>query len=302
VGLSLTLPAGLSKKWSQPYPKTFAEEFTLELYEFAASAAYKVNDFLSLAGGLRGIYSKASVKSNGTISGDYGGVQASRAMDGDTTEFGYNLAATVRPTQNSNFSVTYRSKVDLGLKGDADLRTSANFAGATTYQGSGAVTVPLPAVLALAGSYTFGEQLTVELEYDRTYWSAYEMLDFEYPTSLGNPFLIAAFDSPKAKNWKDTNCWRLGVEYDLKNGFVLMAGFALDENPIPDSTLGFDLPDSDARLYSMGLRYQANDQVEVGIAYLYDDKESRNATNNGVSGTFDNTAAHLVAVGFSYKL
>jgi long-chain fatty acid transport protein len=163
------------------------------------------------------------------------------------------------------------------------------------------VSVPLPAVLAVAGSYTFVNQLTVELEYDRTFWSEYETLDFTYPVPLNNPFLTGAFDLPKAKDWDDSDTWRISVSYDI-NAFTLMAGFAIDENPIPDSTLGFDLPDSDAKLYSLGLRYQVNADIDLGIAYLYDDKDSRSAVNDMVSGTFDDGGAHLVTVGFSYKL
>ncbi len=81
-----------------------------------------------------------------------------------------------------------------------------------------------------------------------------------------------------------------------------MAGFALDENPIPDSTLGFDLPDSDATLYSVGFRYRINEDLDVGMAYLYDDKESRDVVNEYLNGVFDDAGAHLVTVGLSYKL
>jgi len=51
-----------------------------------------------------------------------------------------------------------------------------------------------------------------------------------------------------------------------------------------------------------------NKDLEMGVAYLYDDKESRNVTNLsvanplGVNGSFDDAAAHLVTVGLSYKL
>lgn len=301
VGLSLDAPAGLSKQWDQPYPRTFAEEFSLKVLEANPTISYKTCDMFSLAVGIRGIYADATVSSAGLISRDHGGVKASRNMDGDTWEWGYNLAATVRPMDNINLAVTYRSKVDLDLEGDAFLLTSASFAGSPLYQGEGAVTVPLPAVLAIAGSYTFFDQLTVELEYDRTFWSEYETLDFVYPTSLGNPFLTGAFDLPKAKDWDDSDSWRISVSYDI-NAFTLMAGFAVDENPIPDSTLGFDLPDSDAKLYSMGLRYRINADFDLGIAYLYDDKDSRSAVNEMVNGTFDDAGAHLVTVGFSYKL
>ncbi len=301
AGLSLDAPAGLSKKWSQRYPKTFAQEFSMTVLEANPSVSYRVNDMISFAVGIRGLYADATVKSSGMISAEYGGVTASRDMDGDTWEWGYNLAATLRPVENMNLAVTYRSNVDLELEGDASLSTSASFAGPATYNGDGKVEIPVPAVLAIAGSYTFFDQLTVELEYDRTYWSEYETLDFIYPTSLANPFLNGAFDAPKAKNWEDTDAWRISVSYTM-DAFTFMAGFAIDENPVPDSTLSFDLPDSDAKLYSVGFRYQVNDDLELGMAYLYDDKESRTVVNEHVNGTFDDAAAHLVTFGLSYKM
>ena len=158
----------------------------------------------------------------------------------------------------------------------------------------------------MAVSYTFFDQLTVELGYDRTYWSDYKNLDFTYPISLGNPVMIRAFDAAKPKNWSNTDAWRLSVSYDLKNNFILMAGFAIDKNPVPDSTLGFELPDSDALLYSVGLRYKVSKDLELGAAYLYDDKGSRSVNNllagGAVNGTFNDAAAHLVTVGLTYKL
>lgn len=302
LALSLDAPAGLSKKWSQPFPRTFAEEFSLTVLEANPSIAYKISDRFSVAAGIRGIYADATVSSAGMISRSFGGVTAKRHMDGDTWEWGYNLAATYRPIENMNVAVTYRSNVDLKLEGDASLATSASFAGSPTYTGDGEVEIPLPAVLAIAGSYTFFDKLTVELEYDRTYWSEYETLDFKYPTSLNNMFLTAAFDAPKAKNWEDTDAWRIGVSYEINPSFTVMAGFALDENPIPDHTLGFDLPDSDAKLYSLGMRYTVNDNIDIGMAYLYDDKDSRSVSNDAINGTFDGAGAHLITVGLSYKL
>jgi len=300
VGLSLDTPAGLSKKWSQPFPKTFAQEFTLKVFEINPTASYKINDMFSVAVGVRAIYSDATVKSSGTISRDYG-VTASRDMDGNTWECGYNLAATFRPMDNINLALTYRSKVDLDLDGDADLSTSASFAGNPTYQGSGQVTIPLPAELAVAGSYTFFDRLTFEMEYDRTFWSKYEELDFIYPTSLGNSFLTSAFDTPVSKDWEDSNAWRFSVSYDI-SAFTLMAGFAIDKNPIPDATLNFDLPDSDAYLYSVGWRYRISDKLDAGFAFLYDDKDSRTVVNDTIDGTFDDAGAYLITLGLSYKM
>ena len=295
IGISLAYPSGLSKQWSQLYPRTFAEEFTLKSYELGTSASYTFNDIFSVAAGLRAVYADAKVRSAGQIAP---GITASRYMDGDTWEWGYNLAFSARPAKEMNLSVTYRSNVDLDLEGDVQLATSA---GPGTYNGNGAVSVPMPAVLGLAGSYTFADQFTVELTYERVYWSEYDQLDFSYPVSLGNPVLIGAFDLPKDKNWDDSDTYRIGLTYDTRKSFILMAGFAYDETPVPDSTLGFDLPDSDSYIYSLGLRYQATDQLEIGIGYLYVDKDERSAVNSIVNGEFTDSGAHVTTIGVSYK-
>ncbi|NOQ47395.1 MAG: porin [Desulfobulbaceae bacterium] len=296
VGLSFTYPGGLSRQWEQPYPRTFAEEFTLKTIELNPSLSYKFCNMFSAAAGVRGVYADGKVRSMGMTPT---GVGLNRYMEGDTWEAGYNLALTARPVDNMNLAVTYRSKIDLDLEGDARLSITT---GPGAYDGDGAVSTPLPAVLAIAGSYTFFDQLTVELEYDRTYWSEYESLDFTYPTSLGNPVLTAYFDNPVPKNWDDSDTWRIGVSYDMKNSFTLMAGFAVDDNPVPDSALSFDLPESDAKAYSLGLRYQASEDLEIGIAYLYCDKEDRSAANSVVDGRFEDSGAHLVTFGIAYKL
>lgn len=77
----------------------------------------------------------------------------------------------------------------------------------------------------------------------------------------------------------------------------LMAGFGIDKNPIPDDRLGFELPDSDAKIYSLGARYKINSRHEVGAAFLVSDKEDRTTS----VGTFSHTQAHLLTFGYTYR-
>ena len=295
AGFSFTAPGGLSKRWQDPFPRTFAEEFTLKIFEFNPTVSYKISDKVAIGAGARAVFVDGKVKSAGQVAP---GVTAARDMEGDTWEAGYNLALTVRPVERLNLSVTYRSEVDLEVEGDATLRTSA---GPGFYSGDTGVEIPLPAILAVAASYAFTDQLTVELEYDRTFWSDYEYLDFTYPAPLANPVLFMAFDSAKDKHWEDSDALRLSAEYDLQNRFTLMAGIAYDETPAPESTVGFELPDSDAIIYSFGVRYQATDAMQLGVGYLYDHKKSRSVNNGTVHGTFDESAAHLLTVGLAYS-
>jgi long-chain fatty acid transport protein len=293
-GFSITEPYGLAKRWDDPFPQTFAQEFELKVIEFNPTAAYRFNDFISIAGGIRFLYNDATVKSSGVVTPT--GLTASRDLEGDTTEWGYNLALSIRPNQKSNISVTYRSNIDLDFDGDATLSTNLFNTSVST---GASVTVPAPAVLAVAGAYTF-DRLTVELEWDRTFWSEYETLDFQYDTTLTNPVLAAAFGQPIPKDWKDTNAFRIGLTYQLNKTVALMGGFAYDENPVPDDTLGFELPDSDAWLYSLGARFTLSPNMQLAVGALYDYKETRSVENDVVDGEFKDSAAFLLTTGFSY--
>ncbi len=297
-GLSLVYPYGLSKRWEAPYPHMSSEEFTLKTYELNPNLSYQVSDTFSVAAGARAIYSEGKVKSTDTL-GTLG--LARRDLEGSATDYGYNLAATYKPVRNLSLAATYRSKVNLEIEGDATL----GIGGATVYNNRYAeVMVPAPAVLTVAAAYTFAAT-TVEFTYDKTYWSAYDKLDFNYDVSLLtiHPTLYALFDAPGTKNWSNTDAFRLGLTHKLNTRWTVMAGFAIDKNPIPDETLGFELPDSDAKIYSIGARCQITDTLQVGAAYLYDDKENRTVASSAPkpNGTFDNSAAHLLNIGLQYR-
>jgi long-chain fatty acid transport protein len=300
-GISMVVPAGLTKRWETTFQKASAEEFSLKVVEINPSMSYKVSENFAVGAGLRLIYSEGVVKSdsNGT-----GALVAKRDMEGDTIEFGYNLAMTYRPTPDINVAVTYRSNVDLKEEGEAELFVNAIDPLENFYEGKASVTVPLPAALNISVSKTWYEGYTVEFNYERTYWSTYETLDFEYATTL------PAFDAPIAKNWKDTNTFRLGLTVKMNEKFTAMYGFAIDETPVPVDHIGFELPDSDAKIYSVGFRYQQTPSLSWGAAVLYDDKEEltlkegghedqKNLLNKG--GKFTDGGAILATVGLSYK-
>ena len=314
-GFALVFPAGLSKRWDDAFPRTFANEFSMTVAEANPTVSYRLSDMFSMALGFRAVYGEATVRSDGNIvavpAGGLGGglpsspeqTFISRDMDGDTTEYGYNLALSAKPTEKLTLAATYRSEIDLDLEGSGTLFTSSSSTGlfpAGLFQGSGSVSTPLPAVLALAASYTF-DKSTLEFAYDRTFWSANDEQDFSFPTSLGHPVLIAAFDTPIVKDWDDVDAFRLGYTYLWDDRLTLMAGFGIDGNPVPDESLSFDLPDSDAWYSSIGFRYKWREQWSFGAAYLYARKEDRTVSNNFLNGEFSGAASHCLSLAAAYR-
>lgn len=287
IGLSIITPAGLSKRWSNPAAKATAEEFTLKTVEVNPSFAVPISDNVSFGAGLRIVRSDGVVKSNAAP------IPVSRDLSGDSVDLGYNLALNYRPQPNISLAATYRSKINLNIDGDADL----NFYG-TLYSGPASVTIPLPAALNLAAAYTFETGTTVEAVYERTYWSAYKSLDFDYG-GTPNP-ATAFFGAPKPKNWENTNTYRLGITQKIEQ-WTAMAGIAYDETPVPETTLGYELPDADALIVSLGGRYKVDEHWDIGVSGLVDMKKDRSVHNSSINGEFSNARAYLVTAGIGYR-
>jgi len=194
--------------------------------------------------------------------------------------------------------MTYRSNIDLNEEGDANL-----YLFGVGKQYSANVSVPLPAALNLSVAKTWEDKYTVELNYERTYWSAYKELDFNYGSEI-QPVLVAPFDDPKDKKWQDTNTFRVGVTAKVTPSVTLMAGYAKDESPINKKYISYELADSDANLYSLGVRVQHNKNLSYGLAYLHDEKDAfslaAGENKNGIIGKFSEGGADLITVGMGY--
>lgn len=305
-GLSVVTPAGLTKRWEHPLPASTAQKFSLKTVEINPSAAYKFNEQFSAALGLRAIYSDGVVRS--TLAPPLGPT-ASREMNGDSWDYGYNLALLFKPADTLDLAMTYRSNIDLSVEGDATLNVDAGWAGSppvvtgtiVPYNGFASVSVPVPATLAIAAAWDITPQTTIELVIERNYWSEYEQLDFNYGAKV-HPLVDAVFGAPLAKNYKDANAFRLGLTHKYSKQWTAMAGYAYDETPVPEGTLGYELPDSDAHIFSVGGRYKMSDDMSIGAALLYDYKQSRTVNNGSIAGEFSNASALLATLGIEVAL
>jgi long-chain fatty acid transport protein len=302
-GLSITVPAGLSKKWDDPVPELGAKEFTLKTVELNPNIAYKINNNVGIAVGIR------ALRSEGTANAFNAGLY-SMYLNGDSIDFGWNAAASYQnDTRDTKLAITYRSKIDMTLNGDgsgyyskyllthnpSDLNTLISF------NTNGKVKIPLPAALNLAFAKTFNKT-TLEFVFERTFWSDYKELDFNFNDQI----VEAIFGNPKQKNWKDANSYRFGLTHKCNKKLTAMVGFTYDETPVPDNTIDFSLPDSDKQIFSGGFKYKMDDRMTLGFSALYAKQKERSATvklatGNTATGTFKKGGAFLMAFGMNYS-
>ncbi len=308
-GLSITYPAGLSKRWDDIIPEAGAKEFTLKTIEINPSIAKKINDNLGIAFGVRfvkseGIANLLGLKSNGD--GTYTPLY-SEYLNGRSFDKGWNAAISYRLNNSTKFAITYRSKINLSLSGNASGYYSLALLGKPStsvivFNTKGKVTVPLPAVLNIALAKTFNKT-TIEFVLDRTYWSSYKKLDFDFK----DPAVNKIFGTPKDKDWRDENSYRIGITHQCNKKLTAMLGYAYDKTPIPDSTIDFSLPDSDKHIFSGGIKYKYDDRLTFGFSMLYTKQKNRDAkiydniSKKYVYGRFEKGGAYLFAFGMNYS-
>jgi len=298
-GVSLILPAGMSMDWEPAYPKATAKRFLLKIFELNPSVAYKFSDQFSVAVGARALYSTGEAQNEINMPL----LSTSRDLEGDSVDFGYNVALSYRPTDDLAFAATYRSKVNLTIKGDAKIKARYYNGFEQIYDGAASIDLPMPASFTLGAAYKYRD-FTFLAAYDRIFWSALKSLDFNYPSAVPFP---EAYDAPLVQNYKDTSTYRLGMAWQMKENLRLMAGFAYDEKAIPDEYLSFNLPDTAARVYSFGANYKVSDSLEIQGAFLYQDRLKSEASSRGssylntVDGYFDRSTSILTNLAFRFK-
>jgi len=285
-GFSFVVPGGLTKRWTDSPAVDKAEEFSLTVIELNPTISYKINNQLAIAYGFRILHSEGIVKSTSS---------ASRDLEGNSWDFGCNLALSYKPTSNLDLAITYRSNVDLTEEGNAKLHIGS----AKVYDGGASVEVPIPAVIDLAMAYTFSTQTTVEFVYERALWSSYEDLDFDYKSEIPS-ILKKPMDDPIAKDWEDINIYRLGITQKMQD-YTLMAGAVYSQTPVSEQRVSYELPDSDSLSVSMGGRYEIDKSLDIGISMLYSIRDERTVKNDEIDGTFSNSNILLVSFGAGYK-
>ena len=297
-GLALAVPAAVGISWEDPETAFTGKRFKLQVVELNPTVAYRINDKLAIALGARGVYSK------GKIASDFGRF-GYREIQGDGLNYGYNVALTYRPIEELSFAVTYRSKVNLELKGSTD----ADLIGGLNYHGKTKVEIPLPAQLVLATGYKFSD-FTLLLAFERTYWSKFKDYDFEFADKTavhtGSRLFKAFMDDPVVKNAKDTNTYRIGLAYDVNEKLRLMAGFSYDEDITSSEHTGLELPNTTSQAYSFGANYKFTPNLELGLGYLYQHRDKKRATgiktgSGSMSGEFDTSGVQIVATTFKYS-
>jgi len=326
IGVNSIYP--LAKSWDNSSAfRNQIENLAIKPINFQPTAAYRFDSMnLAVAAGLDITHTlvtlqKSAYTSSITGGAPYGAFELGEmGVDGTATDVGWNAGLLWKPRNDLSFGAAYRSEITLHIKGDANflattpaglgalgidyttLATSAVPFTRTRVTSSASTTITLPDSLSLAVAWKPTEKLTLEFDAERTGWSSYDKLEIAFDSSSK---LNVFNNKPSPKNWKDVWAYKAGGQYAVNKNLDLRAGYAYDTNPIPNSTLGPELPDSDRHNVTMGAGIH-NDTVALDCAYMWVhwvDRTSSNQDQNaltGQNGTFKSDA-HLIAANITVK-
>lgn len=312
-GLGINSFHPLAKRWDTGSAfRDSIQSISIKPVNIQPTVAYRFDDLnLAVAGGVDVTYAQISMQKavyNAGLGGDLG----SLGVDGDAVGYGYNAGVLWKPTPAVSFALAYRSKIKLGVDGDAnylglitptDLPSpySAIFpARGTTVKSAASADITLPDALTLGVAWKPIEELTLEFDAERTGWSSYDKLDVKFAnTTVPGVYANVLNNKPDPKNWKDVWAYRFGAQYAVTPKMDLRAGYAFDKNPAPESTLSPELPDADRHNFSIGSGLH-NEYGAIDLAYMWVHWVDRTVDNLKETGTFKSDA-HLFAISLTHK-
>ncbi len=272
-GLGINVPFGLSVTYDDNWVGRYhAVDSELKTLNINPSVAFKASEKLSLGFGVN-VQTAEVILSNVIDFGalilepqQHDGFVYIRGDNGDNLSYGWNAGLLYALSDSTRFGVAYRSEIDHKIKGDADFTVpgSVSFVTSTGLFMDSKVSadVTFPQTLSLSAYHSY-DALAVMADITWTGWSAFDELRIKYD----NP---AQPDSVTTEEWNDTFRYALGINYRTAPQWLMRAGIAYDESPVPNAQRRTPrIPDNDRLWLSLGAGYQAGKTLSVDFGYSH---------------------------------
>lgn len=297
TGSYLGLGLDFGSDWGGRYFVTEAELLTI-MTEF--NLGYRVNEKLSIGGGVNVIYSALDQKmawSNNPVFIPGSRPDGTIKLDDSDTAFGFNLGMMYEFSPQTRLGLVYRAEVDIEFE-DA-LSTS----GLTGLPGQllGDVKVDIDMTLPQAISLSLFHQLDSQ-------WALLGSLGWQDWSEFGKTDLIMSGSTQTVdRNFDDTWNVALGAHYQYSNDWKLMAGISYDSSPVSKKDRTIDLPLDRQVRYAFGAQYQYSKTMTISAAYEFMDAGKAKVEQSGLprqgtlNGEFDDNYLHIININASWK-
>lgn len=267
AGLGIGAPFGLVTEYDNPWlGGAQAIKFDIKTVNLNPSLAYRINDKISVGGGLS--YQKMKVEYIRQATVTSAALAATTAtLSADNDAWGWNVGALFTLSPTTKVGVSYRSSIKHDLKGDLSVSGPAAGASAALTTGAAKADVELPETFILSVAQTLNDKWEMLGDVSWTGWSSIPKVDIVRTSGALNGVTVQTLDTKFRDTWR----FALGTNYRLNEQVKLKFGIAYDQSPVQsDQHRLVSLPDSNRTWLSTGaqIKVTKDSMVDLGAAYL----------------------------------
>jgi len=290
LGFGVSAPFGLANDyhdgWFGRYDST---ETKLTTIDVSPTVAWKAAEWLSIGGGLNFQYADAELKS-----AVFAGTEGTSKLTGKDLTMGYNVGFQLKPLEDTEIGVHYRSSIHHDLDG----RIQVSGSGGADFNIKGGAELNLPDIATFGIAQNFMDKWRVMGQATWFGWNNFQ--EIRAKSDAG------ATISNTTQNYQATWAFAVGLEYDWKEDWTLRAGYQHDSTPTTDEYRTSRTPDGDRNWFSVGATHTLAPNLDLDLAATYINiaDETIGVTRNGgaavVNANTDGSVG-IVALGLTYK-
>ena len=261
LGLAITAPFGNSVDYGNQWSGRYVNIKTAALsMDFNPNLSYRVNDWLSVGGGVSLQYFRLGLSSGIPQSLIFGtGPDSSYDLAATNWNWGWNLGVLVKPWDGARLGFTYRSDIDHKLKGVLRLAPQTSpLLGLSTAPGT--ADIHLPATYTASITQDISRELSLFSDVQYTAWHRFSDVTLVAPPNPQFAFI---------ENYRDSWMVSVGGNYAFNDVWSLRGGFGFDESPVTDLYRDTGVPDDNRYMIGIGPRIRLNDTMLLDVGYAH---------------------------------
>lgn len=263
VGLGVYAPFGGNIDWSQNSDlSTAGTQGKLTYLSINPVVGLKLAPGLSIGGGVTVNYVKMEFE-QGLVDPPSPRNVNFYHFSGNGCSVGYNLGALWKPIDQISFGATFRSAATVDLNGHSEFEESASSVQDTSLPAQMSLTFPIVAVVGV--SYRPTSKWNLEFDANYTDWASFGTTTINQQGSF--PLGVSP-DVPVTLDWQASWAYEFGVTRYFSKGWHVSAGYAFNQNSVPNTSFTPLATDLDRHFFSVGIGRDSK-RFDFDVAYQF---------------------------------
>jgi len=276
LGVALNVPFGLTTNWDAGWVGRFHSlKSELKTININPSIAFKVNDMISIGGGIsyqmadaeltQSVNYSAAAAAAGVLGAVGVGSEGVVTIKGSDESWGFNLGVLFNASADTRFGVSYRSSINYKLAGTASFTNRPAILGAGIPDSNVTADVKMPSSVSASVFHRLNSKWDVMADISWTDWSTIGSLNI----MRSNGALAGRALTSLPLNWSDTWRFSVGATYHVDDRWSLRFGAAYDESPVPDVDRTPRIPDQDRTWLALGAQFRLSKTAALDFGYVH---------------------------------